>query len=155
MSPYVLLVEDDELVRGSTERLLERAGHDVLSFKTGDELLEMGVPPNAEVILLDMRLPGRNGIEVLRELNRSRIDVPVIVITGHADVPNAVEAMKLGAVDFLEKPYPIDKLFDVVDRASRSIVVPGPTPEERADALRKINRLTGRQGEALGGMAGG
>jgi two-component system response regulator FixJ len=155
MSARVLLVEDDDLVRRSTKRLLERAGHDVLSFSTGDELLKSGVPADAQVILLDMRMPGRDGIEVLRELNRTRIDVPVVVLTGHADVPNAVEAMKLGAVDFLEKPYPVDKLVDVVERASRSTVLPGPTPDERADALTKIHRLTERQREVLRGMAAG
>jgi two-component system response regulator FixJ len=155
MGPCVLLVEDDDLVRGSTERLLERAGHDVLSFTTGDELLETGVPPNAEVILLDMRLPGRNGIEVLRELNRNRIDVPVIVITGHADVPDAVEAMKLGAIDFIEKPFSVEKLVDVVDRASRINVASRPSAEERADAESRIARLTKRQRQVLQGMAGG
>ncbi len=94
MSSRVLLVDDDALVRRSTQQLLERSGHQVESFNSGDELLDRGVSNDAEIILLDMRLPGRSGLDVLRELNRGGNKVPVIMITAHADVSRAVEAMK-------------------------------------------------------------
>jgi two-component system response regulator FixJ len=151
MSPRVLLVEDDELVRRSTERLLQRAGHQVDSFASGEELLEQGVPDDAHVILLDVRLPGRSGLEVLRELDRNGNRVPVVIMTAHGDVPMAVGAMKLGAADFLQKPYPVEKLTDTIGRV---IHVP-LTHTERADARSRIDRLTERQRHVLYGLAAG
>jgi two-component system response regulator FixJ len=155
MSPRVLLVEDDELVRSSTERLLQRGGLEVESFTSGDELLEQGVPSDAEVILLDMRLPGRSGLDVLRELNRSGNSVPVIMITGHADVPKVVEAMKLGAADFLEKPYPMEQLTDAIARAGYIARANGPSEADKAEAITRVRRLTGRQRDVLCGMTAG
>jgi two-component system response regulator FixJ len=155
MSPRVLLVEDDELVRRSTERLLQRAGHEVESFTTGDELLEHGVPEDAEVILLDMRLPGRNGLDVLRELDRNGNRVPVIIMTAHGEVPLAVEAMKLGAADFVEKPYALTQLTDMIGRASKIARLIGPSAQERDEAFSRIARLTERQRQVLYGIAGG
>jgi two-component system response regulator FixJ len=155
MSLRVLLVEDDELVRRSTERLLQRAGHRVDSFASGDELLEQGVPDDAQVILLDMRLPGRSGLEVLRELGRNGNSVPVVIMTAHGDVPMAVGAMKLGAADFLQKPYPLKKLTDTIGRVIHVSRGKGFTDAERADARSRIDHLTERQRHVLYGLAAG
>jgi len=153
--PHIVLVEDDDLVRRSTEQLLTRAGHDVQSFESGDALLETGVPLNTVCILLDIRMPGRNGIEVLKELENRGNEIPVVVLTGHGDVPKAVEAMKLGAVELLEKPYKIQNLLQVIDRVGHAGVGYRPSEAVRRDAAIRMERLTGRQREVLEGIAMG
>lgn len=155
MSARAILVEDDELVRRSTEALLQHAGYEVNSFTSGDELLEHGVPQHTGVILLDMRLPGASGLDVLRELNRRRNEVPVILITAHADVALAVEAMKLGAADFIEKPYSLEQLAGVISRARLVVRANSPTTSDNAEAMGKIAQLTERQRDVLKRMARG
>jgi len=150
----ILLVEDDEMVRRSTASLLERAGHQVRSFENGDALLEQGIPGDAECILLDIRMPGRNGIEVLKELDKRGVEVPVVVVTGHGDVPGAVEAMKLGAVEFLQKPYRVENLLNVIDRLVDSGGSRAPRAERR-EAMDRMRCLTNRQREVLEGIVRG
>jgi len=150
----VVVVDDDPAVRDSTSTLLRHAGFDVEVFESGSSLIDRGVPANADVILLDMLMPGISGLETLRAL-REDPDMPaVIVITGHGDIPLAVEAMKLGAAEFLEKPYPMRSLLDLVatiERPGRSSAPP-PGREEAAD---KVNQLSERQRQVLKGLASG
>lgn len=151
----VVIVDDDDGVRDSTSVLLELGGHTVMAFASGDALIGAGIPEGTQVILLDLMMPGRNGLETLKALGDRPLP-PVIMLTGHGDIPLAVEAMKLGAVDFLEKPYPANRLLELV-----SCVEPKPAAIATADdpgreaALAKIESLTPRQREILKGLAEG
>ena len=149
----VVLVDDDPAVRDSTATLLEHAGHKIYAFESGDALIEAGVPPATDVILLDIMMPGRNGLDTLRVLTAAGDLPPVIMLTGHGDIPLAVEAMKLGAVEFLEKPYPMKGLLDLV-----STLGPNPVPrtegnQQRQEAAAAIEKLSSRQREVLRGLA--
>jgi len=149
----VLVVDDDHAVRDSTVMLLEQAGHRAIPFENGNALIEAGIPPDTDVILLDIMMPGLNGLETLRILKRERQLPPVIVLTGHGDIPLAVEAMKLGASEFLEKPYPMKSLLDLVAKLNRDAGVSMLGQAERARAKRKVETLTPRQREVLKGVA--
>lgn len=149
----VVVVDDDPAVRDSTATMLEQAGHQVHSFESGDALIEAGVPPDADVILLDIMMPGRNGLDTLRVLGETRDLPPVVVLTGHGDIPLAVEAMKLGAVEFLEKPYPMRSLLELVSTLDRNSPADAGRDPQREAAIEKIERLTSRQREVLKGIA--
>jgi DNA-binding NtrC family response regulator len=107
----VLVVDDDPGVRESTSRTLSQAGYTVRTAETGEEAIEMARDGAFDVILSDMRMPGISGIEVLRKLRELRVDAAFIVMTGFGTVDTAVEAMKLGAVDFVQKPFFRDELL--------------------------------------------
>jgi two-component system response regulator FixJ len=151
----VVVVDDDPAVRESTVALLEVAGHDVYAFESGDALLEAGVPPATNVILLDIMMPGLSGLDTLRALSGEGARPAIIVLTGHGDIPLAVEAMKLGAVEFLEKPYPMQDLLGLVATVEADTLSSASTDAQRTDALGKLERLTRRQREVLRGLAMG
>ena len=151
----VVVVDDDSAVRESTTALLEAAGHHVYAFESGDALLEAGTPPATNVILLDIMMPGLSGLDTLRALTRQGARPAIIVLTGHGDIPLAVEAMKLGAVEFLEKPYPMQNLLDLVATVEADAIGGASTDVQRIDALEKLDRLTTRQREVLRGLAMG
>lgn len=148
----VVVVDDDPAVRDSTAMMLEHAGHRTYSFESGDALIEQGVPDDADIILLDIMMPGRNGLDTLKALGDDNDLPPVIVLTGHGDIPLAVEAMKLGAVEFLEKPYPMRSLLELVGSMEKGPRGKSADPQ-RQDAIDRIERLTGRQREVLRGIA--
>ena len=104
VEPIVFLVDDDPSVRRGLDRLLRAAGHRVETFTSAKEFLERSEHDGPQCVVLDVRMPGQGGIELHEQLVASGRDIPVIFITGHANVPTAVRAMKAGAVDFLSKP---------------------------------------------------
>jgi len=119
-SPVIHVIDDDEAVRQSLAFLLATAGHEVREHVSARAFLEAGMPsadPNASCIITDVRMPDMTGIELLQHLKEKGSTVPVIVVTGHGDVPLAVEAMKLGAADFLEKPFDDVAILDTVKSA--------------------------------------
>jgi two-component system response regulator FixJ len=150
-----VVVDDDPAVRESTSALLQVAGHVVHAFDSGDALLEAGVPTDTNVILLDIMMPGLSGLDTLRALTGQSVRPAIIVLTGHGDIPLAVEAMKLGAVEFLEKPYPMQSLLDLVATVEADTVGSSSIDAQRSDALEKLGRLTKRQREVLRGLAMG
>ena len=154
-SYVVAIVDDDDAVRQSTAGLLRRAGHRVESYTDGTEFLASDLTKDFGCILLDMRMPGMDGLSVMRALRERDVAVPILVLTGHGDVPLAVEAMRLGAVDFLEKPYPPGDLLEAIRHACN---VPRPTvgaqPVDR-QAEAKVARLTERQRAVLLGILKG
>jgi FixJ family two-component response regulator len=113
----VTVVDDDEQVRESLAALIQSAGLHAECYASGQEFLDHYARPRPGCVVLDLRMPQRSGLEVLAELAARRVSVPVIMITGHGDIPAAVSAMKQGAVDFLEKPYRGAALMDSVRRA--------------------------------------
>ena len=115
--PTVAVVDDDEQVRESLAALVQSIDVEVACFATGREFLDKYVHERPGCVVLDLRMPELSGMDVLRELTARRSHAPVIIITGHGDIPAAVEAMKCGAVDFLEKPYRGAALLESVRRA--------------------------------------
>ena len=151
----VALVDDDDAVRQSTAVLLKRAGHDVRSFTDGAAFLAADTPENLGCILLDMRMPGMDGLSVMRALKKRGMKRPIVVLTGHGDVPMAVEAMKLGAVDFLEKPYNPVALITAIQRACTTAVNEDGDSLVDLQAKAKIDSLSDREREVLLGILKG
>lgn len=116
-SPTVAVVDDDDQVRESLATLVQSMNLDVQLFASGREFLDRFVDDRPACIILDLRMPQLNGLEVLQELSLRRMRLPVIMISAHGDIPAAVSAMKIGAIDFLEKPYRGAALMDSVRRA--------------------------------------
>jgi len=154
-SYVVAIVDDDDAVRQSTAGLLKRAGYGVDSYTSGSEFLASDLPPNLCCILLDMRMPGMDGLAVMRALRERELSVPVLVLTGHGDVPMAVEAMRLGAMDFIEKPYEPEALLDAIRRACSTPVPVTATHPIDMRAQAKVSTLTERQRSVLLGILKG
>lgn len=152
----IVVVDDDEAVRESTAALLQTVGHDVVCFSGGTALIDSGVPPGTDIILLDIMMPELNGLETLRILAAAEGDLPpVVILTGHGDIPLAVEAMKLGAAEFLEKPYPMKDLIELVSTVEKPSSPTANADPRRSEAQEKVAQLTIRQREVLKGMAMG
>lgn len=150
----IAIVDDDEAVRESTAALLSAAAFEVDLYDSGDALLKTDLN-SINCVLLDIRMPGTDGIEVLRQLGEMERYPPVVVLTGHGDVALAVEAMKLGAVDFLEKPYEPTQLLNALNLSIRNRQSGHEKVQPSEEALALIGRLPSRQREVLRGMLGG
>jgi len=151
----VHLVDDDASVRRSVGFMLKTSGHQVQSYESGADLLKNGVQLEQGCILLDIRMPGMDGLEVQQRLQEKGIRLPVIIMTGHGDVGLAVRAMKAGAVDFIEKPFAKDTLFSSLDEGFRRLSQEQVTGERRRDAEVKLQALTARELDVLDGLAQG
>ena len=150
----IAIVDDDEAVRESTAALLSAAAFEVDLYDSGDAFLKTDLN-SINCVLLDIRMPGTDGIEVLRQLGEMERYPPVVVLTGHGDVALAVEAMKLGAVDFLEKPYDPTLLLNTLNLSIRNRQSRHEKVQPSEEALALIGRLSPRQREVLRGMLGG
>ncbi|MDO9489600.1 MAG: response regulator [Sphingomonadaceae bacterium] len=149
----IYVVDDDVAVREATHTLLEAAGYVPQSFSSGDDFLARADLDRRGVALLDICMPGLSGLEVQAEIMRRGSTLAVIIVTGHGDVATAVQAMKAGASDFLEKPYQPATLIEGVQRALARSVANMASPQAARD---RIARLTPRESEVLRGlMAGG
>jgi len=148
------VIDDDRDIRVSLRMLLQEDGIEARPFLTANDFLEEldTLPPGP--VLLDVRMPGMDGLSLLEALVERGVRWPVIMMTGHAEVPLAVKAMKLGAIDFLEKPFPHEELsalmaraFELLDEQSRDGGV--------GDARRRLERLTPRERQILAAVASG
>jgi two-component system response regulator FixJ len=146
----VLIVDDDRAVRESTARLLHRAGFQSQCYESGDEFLAASIPDEIICILLDVRMPGTDGLAVLRALGERPALPPVVIITGHGDIPLAVEAMRMGALDFIEKPYAPDRLLETIGKATAADRAPPEKIDPDARAL--LDQLSWRQRQVLAGI---
>ncbi|WP_207481183.1 response regulator FixJ [Arenibaculum pallidiluteum] len=159
--PEVFVVDDDEAVRDSLSMLLESAGLSVRTFGSAPEFLDSDAPSRSGCLLIDVRMPGMDGIEVQERLRATGCPLPVIVMTGHADVPLAVRAMKAGAIDFVEKPFDEDALLSTIRTAmSRTEAVKTPAPAAppaavAPEVLERLAILTPREREVLEGLVAG
>src|SRR5438309_3320220 len=115
--PLVSVVDDEPAVRESISKLLRSAGLDVETFHSAEDFLRSQRPDAPGCIVLDVRLPDLSGLDLQQELAKANVDLPVIFVTGHADVPMTVRAMKAGAVEFLTKPFREQDLLEAVQRA--------------------------------------
>ena len=141
----VYVVDDDQGMLDSTVWLLESVGIQALPFTSGQAFLDACTPSPHACVLLDVRMPGMGGLNVQEEMRARGIDLPIIFVSGHADVPIVVRAFKAGAVDFIEKPYNEQLLLDSVQQAlSRA------TPGNGLDAVReRLASLTPRERDVL------
>ena len=151
----VHLIDDDEAVRAALVFLLASAGHSVRAYDSASAFLDSPVPLAPGCIVTDVRMPGLSGLDLQRTLTERRIFLPVIVITGHGDVPLAVAAMKNGAVDFIEKPFSDDTLLAAVEEgfARQARALAGAADAEAI--LARLRRLTPREAEVLDGLVQG
>jgi FixJ family two-component response regulator len=133
----VFIVDDDDRMRAATQRLLKTVGLHSESFATPQEFLRHKLPDVASCVVLDVRLPGMSGLDVQRKLIETGVQIPIIFITSHGDIPMTVKAMKSGAVEFLTKPFRDQDLIDAIQEALK-----------RADDMRQqqaeITQLQGR-----------
>ncbi|MDA8253168.1 MAG: response regulator FixJ [Rhodospirillales bacterium] len=154
-SAVVHVVDDDEAVRASVCFLLESAGLAVATHATAEAFLQAAAGHPVGCLLTDVRMPGLGGLELQARLAAQGLRIPVIVMTGHGDVPTAVQAMKEGALDFLEKPFEDDQLLDAVRRALHTGQAIHEAEAASADAARRVATLTPREHEVLQGMVAG
>ena len=117
IDPIVYVVDDDAAVRDAIKNLLESVGIRVQTFASGAEFTARTPAEAPSCLILDVRLPGTSGLEFQRELTAAGVDIPIIFITGHGDIPITVQAMKAGAVDFLTKPFREQELLDAIHKA--------------------------------------
>jgi RNA polymerase sigma factor (sigma-70 family) len=140
--PTVFIVDDDPSIIKVIAQLVQLVGLNVRCCTSAKEFLDVFEPTGPGCLVLDVRMPGMSGLELQRELAASGRTLPVIVITGHADVRMAVEAMKLGAVEFLEKPFRAQELCDSIQTAVRLDEDNWRRREQRVEAERQIEGLT-------------
>jgi two-component system response regulator FixJ len=154
--PVVHIVDDDAAVRDSTAVLLRAAGHETCVHASGEEFLSQVDVRAPGCVVLDLRLPGADGLEVLHVLKRLGSELAVILLTGHGDVPQAVEALKAGASDFLEKPYDPDTLLAAVEKALGNARGSDLRIETAAASARaRLATLTPRECQVLAGLVAG
>ena len=147
--PTVFVVDDDDGVRKGLSLLLRSVGLNVEVFAGAQEFLEDCNTDRPGCLVLDVRMPGMSGLELQERLKEEHIDIPVIILTGHGDVPMAVRAVQAGAVDFIEKPFREQVL---IDRIQQALVMDVQRREERTQhtALEnRLTRLTPREKEVL------
>jgi two-component system response regulator FixJ len=153
--PVIYVIDDDEAVRQSIEFSMKTVGIVVRGFDSAKAFFEVLPQIEHGCVVTDVRMPEVTGIDVLREVSEKKPDLPVIIITGHGDVPLAVEAMKLGAADFLEKPFDDDLLIESVRAALNRDADTAKRKAEVAEIHDKLNALSKREREVLEGLVAG
>ena len=151
----VHLVDDDAAIRRSVGFVLKTSGHRVESYESGVELLKHSSRLDRGCILLDIRMPGMDGLEVQQALQDKGVGLPVIIMTGHGDVSLAVRAMKAGAVDFIEKPFGKETLLASLEEGYHRLSRKGATEDRARDASVRLQALTSRERDVLDGLAQG
>jgi FixJ family two-component response regulator len=135
--PVVLIIDDDESVRVALSNLFRSMHFNVQVFGSAPELMASKLPDTASCLVLDIRLPGVNGLEFQGELARAGIHLPIVFMTGHGDIPMSVRAMKAGAIDFLTKPFRDQDMLDAVTRA----LALDRTRRDGEESISKLRRL--------------
>ena len=145
----VFVVDDDPGLRQSLARLIRSAGMEVKTFASPQELLDQGPPPGPGCLILDVHLPGLNGLELQQELAARKISTPIIFITGQGDIPTSVKAMKGGAIDFLTKPFKASDLLAGIQEAFNKDRQFRTTQIEIDQIQDRLHSLTPREREVL------
>jgi two-component system response regulator FixJ len=151
----VYVVDDDRNVRLMTSYMLSGAELNSHPFASGTDFLSALPDLKPGCVLLDVRMPEMDGLAVISELARRGVEWPVIFMTGHGDVPIAVEAMKLGAIDFLQKPFKEEALLACFERGFTLLEERSEAAARRAGAVARIEQLTSREREVLQGLLAG
>lgn len=153
--PLVHLVDDDGAIRRSAGFMLKTSGYQVRSYESGVELLKCPGELSQGCILLDIRMPGMDGLEVQQALRDKGVTLPVIIMTGHGDVTLAVRAMKAGAIDFIEKPFEKATLLGAIEQGVKRLRDVEKGHDLAKDAMVRLGALTPRERDVLGGLAQG
>src|SRR6202049_3859641 len=148
-APTVFVIDDDAAVRASIEGLLKSVGLRSECFGTAHEFLRSKRPDGPSCLVLDVRLPGVNGLDFQRELADAGARIPIIFITGHGDIPMTVKAMKSGAVEFLTKPFRDQELLDAINQALQRDLAARQQRSEITDLLERYETLTAREREVM------
>jgi FixJ family two-component response regulator len=145
----VFVVDDDPLVRDSIADLLRSAGFTVRTFESAGEFIRSPHPDVPGCLILDVELPGISGLDLQAELAKSGVEMPIVFLTGHGDIPMSVRAMKAGAVEFLTKPCGKQELFDAIEEA---LLRDGEARKQRSDNFelqQRLETLTPRERQVL------
>lgn len=151
----VHLVDDDEAIRRSVGFMLKTSGFTVKTYESGIELMKAAGGLETGCILLDIRMPGMDGLEVQKALRDKGVALPVIIMTGHGDVSLAVQAMKAGAVDFIEKPFEKAVLLSAIEHSMERLKRSAANQDRAGEAVVRLQALTPREREVLDGLAKG
>ncbi len=151
----VHVVDDDDSVRRSVGFMLKTSGHRVHSYISGIELLKDAKALEPGCILLDIRMPQMDGLEVHQALKERGVSLPVIIMTGHGDIPLSVRAMKAGAVDFIEKPFEKAVLLEALELGYASLKRSDDGRDRAREAAVRLQILTPRERDVLSGLAEG
>lgn len=153
--PLVYVVDDDDAVRRSAAFMLRHAGFQVRPVESGVAFLKLAKNAERGCVLLDVRMPEMNGFEVQQEMVKQGIDMPVVILTGHGDVEIAVQAMRAGAINFLEKPYEKEALLAAMEEAFERLANSELKEMASAEANVRLACLTGRERDVLDGLMTG
>jgi FixJ family two-component response regulator len=153
--PTVLIIDDDSRMREAMQRLLKTVGLHSESFATPQDFLRHKLPDGPSCLVLDVRLPGMSGLDVQSKLNEAGVQIPIIFITGHGDIPMTVKAMKSGAVEFLTKPFRDQDLIDAIQLALKKNVETRQEQNETAQLRERYAKLTVREREVMRLMISG
>ena len=151
----VYVVDDDKSVRRSLARLMRSAGLAAETFPSAQAFLDRQLPDRTACLVLDVRLPGLSGLDLQGALSETERSVPIIFITGHGSVPMSVQAMKRGAVDFLQKPFDEDDLLAAIGRALATYRATRADRTERLAIQRRFDTLTSRERQVMGLVVAG
>ena len=145
----VFIIDDDARMRAAMQRLLKSVGLHAESFATPQDFLRRKLPDSPSCLVLDVRLPGMSGLDVQRRLIEAGVQIPVIFITAHGDIPMTVTAMKSGAVEFLTKPFRDQDLLDAIQQALKRDEVVRQQQTELAELKERYESLTAREREVM------
>jgi FixJ family two-component response regulator len=148
-NPTVFVIDDDASVREALDSLIRSVGFQVRKFTSAAEFLDSKLPNAPSCLVLDVRLPGLSGLDLQRELTRMDVQIPIIFITGHADIPMSVSAMKAGAVEFLTKPFREQDLLDAIQQAVERDRFSRHRNIELAELGSRFRSLTPRQQQVM------
>lgn len=154
-APTVFVVDDDPSVRAAIHGLLKSASLRSESFETAEEFLRSKRPDGPSCLVLDVSLPGVNGLDFQRELADAGVQIPIIFITGHGDIPMTVKAMKSGAIEFLTKPFQDQDLLDAIRQALDRDRVTRQQQSNLAELRKRYGTLTAREREVMGLVVSG
>jgi FixJ family two-component response regulator len=153
--PTVLIIDDDSRMREAMQRLLKTVGLHFESFATPQDFLGHKLPDGPSCLVLDVRLPGMSGLDLQSKLIEAGVQIPIIFISGHGDIPMTVKAMKSGAVEFLTKPFRDQDLIDAIQQALKSNVETRREQNETAQLQERYAKLTAREREVMRLMISG
>ena len=147
--PTVFIVDDDPAMRDSLGFLIGSVGRHVETYASAEEFLAAYDNERPGCVVLDVRMPGLSGLELMEKMNEDRFAPPVVLITGHGDIPMAVRALKAGAFDFIEKPFSDQVLLERIQQALQLDTVDRASERDRADIERRSTRLTSRENQVF------
>ena len=153
--PNVIIVDDDELVRDAVAELFRSIGFQTKQFASVPEFLKWKLPDGPSCLVLDVRLPGLSGLDFQSELNKANVQIPIVFMTGHGDIPMTVRAMKGGAVDFLTKPFRDQDMLDAVQAGLERDRKRRQSAGDNLQLKIAFDSLTAREQEIMGFVAAG